>query len=62
VGQEIRSSAALKQQPVDVLIIPTQWRARDILQEASSLGLHFDRVLIEHRGSLINFLHDDHPY
>jgi SAM-dependent methyltransferase len=62
VGQEIRPIAALKQQPVEVLIIPTQWRARDILQEASSFGLQFDQVLIEHRGSLINFLQDDHPY
>ena len=62
VGQKIRSPAYLLVEPVDVLIIPTQWRAQDILIEAIGMGLDFKQVLIEHNGFLVDFLSGDHPY
>ena len=62
VGQEIRTPAFLLEEPVDVLIIPTQWRAQDILIEAIGMGLDFKQVLIEHNGFLVDFLSGDHPY
>jgi SAM-dependent methyltransferase len=62
VGQEIRSPSILLEQPVDVLIIPAQWRAQDILLEAATMSLSFANVLIEHDGVLTDFLSGDHPY
>jgi len=62
VGQEIKSPSILLEQSVDVLIIPTQWRAQDILLEAESIGLSFVNVLIEHDGKLTDFFSGDHPY
>jgi hypothetical protein len=62
VGQEIRSPSHLLEKPVDILIIPAQWRAGDILLEAEERGLKFDQVLIEHNGALIDFRDGDHPY
>ena len=46
VGQEIKSPAFLVNHPINTLIIPTQWRSLDILIEANSLGLLFDKVLM----------------
>ena len=62
VGQEIKSPSYLLMMPADVLIIPTQWRAQDILIEANAMGLAFKQVLIEHQGKLIDFRYDQHPY
>ena len=61
-GQEIRSRDWLKNNPVDVIIIPSQWRAFDILGEIEQLGLSFGQVLIEHDGRLIDIRTDPHPY
>ena len=62
VGQVIRDPSYLLDNPVNILLIPTQWRARDILIEANSLGLSFKQVLIEHNGRLVDFCTHDHPY
>ena len=62
LGQLIQFRDVLKDAPVDVLIIPTQWRARDILLEMAAEGIRAERVLIEHDGRLIDFLADPHPY
>ena len=62
VGQEIRKPSDLLVECVDILIIPTQWRAKDILIEADSINLSFEQVLIEHNGKLIDFRKDEHPY
>lgn len=62
MGQEIVFRDALKEKQADVLIIPTQWRARDILAEMSRENIKALRVLIEHGGRLIDFFVDDHPY
>ena len=61
-GQQIRYRDALQDAPVDVVIIPTQWRARDIVVEMQREGIAAGQVLIEHEGRLIDFLADPHPY
>ena len=62
VGQEIKSPEELLKSKPDILIIPTQWRARDILIEIDPIGLSFEQVLIEHNGRLIDFREEEHPY
>ena len=62
VGQEILHSTYLVENPVQVLIIPTQWRARDIINECKSLKLCFKSILIEHKGHFIEFNSFNHPY
>ena len=62
VGQEIRSPSYLLQHPADILIIPTQWRAQDILIESDAMSLEFGQILIEHNGELIEFIGGNHPY
>ncbi|WP_293752141.1 hypothetical protein, partial [uncultured Paraglaciecola sp.] len=61
-GQEIIFRDILKSSPVDIVIIPTQWRAKDILAEMNREGIVAKQILIEHKGQLINFLTDKHPY
>lgn len=61
-GQEIKFRDALKTMAVDAVIIPTQWRARDISAEMAREGISAPQVLIEHRGRLIDFVMDKHPY
>lgn len=61
-GQEILSRDVLKNQPADVIIIPTQWRAKDILAEMAREGIAAEQVLIEHQGCLMDFVKDEHPY
>ena len=61
-GQRIRFRDELKTTPVDVLIIPTQWRARDIVAEMSREGIMAAQVLIEHKGRLLDYFADEHPY
>ncbi|SEH33797.1 Methyltransferase domain-containing protein [Magnetospirillum fulvum] len=61
-GQEIRFRDWLRHHPVDVVIIPPQWRAADIVAEMAANGLTAGQVLIEHCGRLIDFAQDDHPY
>jgi SAM-dependent methyltransferase len=62
LGQEIVYRDVLKAQPVDVVIIPTQWRARDIAAEMAREGIVAKSILIEHEGGLIDFFADEHPY
>jgi len=61
-GQEIKFRDVLKGVAVDVVIIPTQWRARDIMAEMEREGIRPGRVLIEHRGALVDFVQGEHPY
>ena len=62
IGQEIKCPTFLLNHPIDILIVPTQWRTQDILIEATSMGLTFEQVLIEHKGKLTDFTTDEHPY
>ncbi len=61
-GQRIEFRDVLKSAPVDVVIIPTQWRSRDIVAEMAREGIVANTVLIEHDGRLIDFKADRHPY
>ena len=54
-GQEIRFRDWLLTHPVDVVIIPPQWRAADIVIEMKNVGIVVSKVLVEHRGRLIEF-------
>jgi protein O-GlcNAc transferase len=62
MGQEILFRDALAATPADVIIIPTQWRAQDIVAEMGRCGISAKTILIEHRGALINYHSDEHPY
>ena len=61
-GQQIVFRDMLKTQAVDVLIIPTQWRAKDIVGEMRRAGIACGQVLIEHDGRLVDYFADAHPY
>jgi hypothetical protein len=62
MGQEIRFRDYLLTWPAEVLLIPMQWRARDILHEMTQAGIHCGQILIEHGGRLVDFHRDEHPY
>lgn len=61
-GQLIQFRDVLRAAPVDIVIIPTQWRARDILAEMQHEGIAPNTVLIEHQGKLVDFFNEPHPY
>ncbi len=61
-GQEIQFRDVLKTVCADIVIIPTQWRARDILAEIEREEISVSQILIEHNGKLIDFYSADHPY
>lgn len=61
-GQLIQFRDVLKTTPVDVVIIPTQWRAKDIVAEMNREGIQTSAVLLEHEGCLVDFFSDQHPY
>lgn len=52
----------LKQQAADIVIIPAQWRAQDIMLEIEAENIAVAQILIEHQGQLIDFQSDLHPY
>jgi hypothetical protein len=61
-GQEIRVREWLLDHPASVIIIPPQWRARDIVAEMLRVGIRYETILIEHQGRLINYFSEPHPY
>jgi hypothetical protein len=61
-GQTIELGDILTTAPADVVIIPTQWRAKDIVAEMERKGIRAERVLIEHDGRLTDFFQEPHPY
>ncbi len=61
-GQEIRFRDWLQTHSVDVVIIPPQWRAKDIIREMVDNKIPYKTILIEHNGALIDFHKDSHPY
>ncbi|MGQ9851470.1 MAG: class I SAM-dependent methyltransferase [Aggregatilineaceae bacterium] len=61
-GQRIQHRDVLKTEPAQVILIPTQWRAHDILAEMQREGITAQQILIEHAGRLVDLLTDDHPY
>lgn len=61
-GQEILFRDVLKSTPAEVVIIPTQWRAKDIVAEMTREAIVAGQVLIEQSGRLVDFHLDTHPY
>jgi hypothetical protein len=61
-GQEIRHRDWLIAHPTDVIIVPPQWRAADIVLEMSAAGILCESVLLEHAGQLVDYFTSDHPY
>ncbi|MCL2924028.1 MAG: class I SAM-dependent methyltransferase [Trichodesmium sp. MAG_R04] len=61
-GQEIRFRDWLHENPVDVIIIPSQWRAADIVSEITRVGIKVKSILIEHQDRLVDYNYSDHPY
>ncbi|MDZ4202550.1 MAG: class I SAM-dependent methyltransferase [Gallionella sp.] len=61
-GQEIVFRDVLKDITVDVVIIPTQWRAKDIVAEMQRESIKAGQILIEHGGQLVDFTRGEHPY
>lgn len=45
-AQQIRPPEYLKQNPVDVIVITTRWRAKDIFAEIRGLGIPHETVLV----------------
>lgn len=54
-GQEIRFRDYLKTYSPEIVIIPPQWRARDIIKEMADNGISAETILIEHDGKLVEF-------
>ena len=61
-GQEIRFRDELVAQPVHTIIITTQWRARDIVQEIQRHNIPYSQILLEHDGHLMDYFSGAHPY
>ncbi|WP_417386261.1 tetratricopeptide repeat protein [Gimesia sp.] len=61
-GQEIFFRDKLVENPVDVILIATQWRAADIVLEIQRNQIQFETILIEYQGKLIDYFQDQHPY
>ena len=61
-GQEIFFRDQLLEEPVDVILIATQWRAADIVLEIQRNQIRFETILIEYQGQLIDYFQDAHPY
>lgn len=55
MGQEIKHKSVLLKEKIDILIIPAQWRAKDIIIEMQNDNIKIDTILIEHNGELIVF-------
>jgi hypothetical protein len=60
--QEIFFRDRLKDTPVDVIVIATQWRAKDIVHEIRECGILFDEIMLESDGRLVDFFREPRPY
>jgi len=61
-GQEIKYRDWLKNNPVDIIIVPPQWRAKDIISEIDREQISCKSVLVEFGGHLVDYWSDKHPY
>ena len=62
MGQVIRPTQFLLSDTVDIILIPTQWRAADILREIKSLSIPYASVMVEYEGRLIDLEKDNNIY
>jgi SAM-dependent methyltransferase len=61
-GQRIEFRDVLHERPVDVIVITTQWRVREIVAEMAREGISAPLVLLEHDGRLVAHDSSAHPY
>lgn len=61
-GQRIEFRDVLLARRTDVIIVPSQWRARDIVEEAARAGIVYGQLLIPHNGQLVDYFTAEHPY
>lgn len=61
-GQLIQFRDQLLKEPVDVILIPCQWRAADIVREIQQHGIGYELILIDYQGELVNYFAAEHPY
>lgn len=61
-GQRIEFRDVLKVELAEIILIPPQWRAADIVSEMQREGIVPNQVLIEHDGRLVDFFHQPNPY
>ena len=61
-GQRIQFRDQLRTEPVDVIVIPCQWRAADIVSEIQEHGIRYESILIDHQGELVDYFSAPHPY
>lgn len=54
-GQEIKFRDWLTEHPADIIIIPPQWRAKDITEEMKQNNILAERVLVEDDGRLVDY-------
>ena len=61
-GQQIMAPMVLNKRPVDVIVVATHWRARDIALEIEKRGIQCAQLLLEHAGALVDYDTGAHPY
>ena len=54
-GQIIRFRDWLLDHPVDIILIPCQWRAAEIVREIEAARIRYEGILIPREGHLIDF-------
>ena len=59
MGQEIQSPEILNQKPADIIVITTQWRAKDIFVEIQRRGIRFEKVLVLQEDRLLEYRGQD---
>lgn len=61
-GQKIQHYDILKTHPVDAIVIPSQWRAADIVAFIIKENIPFKKILLEHDGNIISYFDEKNPY
>ena len=62
MGQLIQCPSILQNKSWDLIFIPSQWRALDIVSEIKERNIEYSSILIEFKGKLVDFELDEHPY
>ncbi len=62
MGQLIQSPSILKNKSWEMILIPSQWRALDIVSEIKERQIEYSKILIEFKGELVDFDFGEHPY
>ena len=62
MGQLIPCPSILQNKSWDLIFIPSQWRALDIVSEIKEKNIGYSSILIEFKGKLVDFELDERPY